>query len=68
MTAKEALKDRVERLTEAQAAEWLARIEWESIELEEPNEQELVEILASQSEYDRGETVDGGELLRELGL
>jgi len=68
MTAKEALRDRVQQLTEEQAAEWLARIEWELTEFEEVSEKELAEILASQAEYERGEAVDGKELLRELGL
>jgi predicted transcriptional regulator len=68
MTAKEALRDRIQQLTEEQAAEWLARIEWELTEFEEVSEKELAEILASQAEYERGESVDGKELLRELGL
>ena len=66
MTAKEALRDRVQQLTEEQAAEWLARIEWELTEFEEVSEKELAEILASQAEYERGEAVHGKELLPQL--
>ncbi len=68
MTAKEALRDRIQQLTEEQAAEWLARIEWELTEFEEVSEKELAEILASQAEYERGQAVDGKESLRKLGL
>ncbi len=68
MTAKEALKERVEQLSEEEAAEWLARIEWESAEFEELTTQELDLVRQSQAEYERGEALDGDELLQELGL
>ncbi len=68
MTAKEALKERVEQLSEEEAAEWLARIEWESAEFEELTAQELDLVRQSQAEYERGEALDGDELLQELGL
>jgi hypothetical protein len=68
MTAKQALRERIEQLSEEQAAEWLARMEWELTEFEELSAEELADVLASQAEYERGEVVDGKGLLRELGL
>jgi hypothetical protein len=68
MTAKEALRNRIDRLTEDQAAEWLARMDWESTEFEQLTDAERAEVRESQAEYERGEVVDGTELLRELGL
>jgi hypothetical protein len=68
MTAKEALRNRIDRLTEDQAAEWLARMEWESTEVEELTAEEKALVQESQAEYERGEAVDGKELLHELGL
>lgn len=68
MTAKQALRERIEGLSEEQAAEWLARMEWESTEFDELSPQELGEVRMSQAEYERGDAVDGEELLKELGL
>lgn len=68
MTAKETLRKKVDRLTEQQAAEWLARMEWESTEVEELTAEEQALVQESQAEYERGEAVDGKELLHELGL
>jgi hypothetical protein len=66
MTAKQALRERIEQLSEEQAAEWLARMEWELTEFEELSAEELADVLASQAEYERGEAVDGKELLRTI--
>ncbi len=68
MTAKQTLRERVEKLSEEEAAEWLARMEWEATAVEELDENELAEVRESQAEYDRGEAVDGKELMSELGL
>ena len=68
MTAKEALRERIESLTEEEAAELLAKIDWDSTEYEELTEAEAAEVAASQAEYGRGESVDGEPALRRLGL
>lgn len=68
MTAKEALHERVERFTEAEAEEWLARIEWDSTETETLSDAELAQVLAAEAAIEAGEFVDGEELFRELGL
>ncbi|MBE0610229.1 MAG: hypothetical protein IH609_12680 [Dehalococcoidia bacterium] len=68
MTAKEALRNRIDRLTEDQAAEWLARMEWESTEFEHLTDAERAEVRESQAEYERGEALDGEKVLRDLGL
>ena len=68
MTAKEALRKKIDRFTEEQAAEWLARIEWESTDVEELTGEENALVGESKAEYERGDAVDGKELLHELGL
>jgi hypothetical protein len=68
MTAKEALMERVGQLSEEDAAEWLARIEWESTEFEELTAEEQAAVSKSDEEYRRGEALDGDRLLHELGL
>jgi hypothetical protein len=68
MTAKQALHERIESLSEEEAAELLARIDWDSTEYEELTTDEAAEVAASQSEYQRGESVDGDDALRRLGL
>lgn len=68
MTAKETLRKKVDRLTEQQAADWLARMEWESTEVEELTAEEEALVQENQAEYARGESVDGKGLLHELGL
>ncbi len=68
MTAKEALREQVERMSEAEAAEWLARVEWESSETEELAPDELNAVLAGEDEIARGDSVDGESLFRRLSL
>ena len=68
MTAKEALRERVESLTEDEAAELLDRLEWESTEEEVPTPEQVAELLAGKAEFERGEFVDGEEFLRARGL
>ena len=66
MTAKEALRDRIERFSEDEALEWLARIEWESTESETLTADELAEVLAADKGIKAGDFVDGEDLCRQL--
>jgi len=68
MTAKQALRDRVERLSEEEAAEWLARFEWESTETETLTDEEMARVLAAEREFSEGKSVGGEEVFRKLGL
>ncbi len=68
MTAKQALREKVEHLTEDEAAEWLARMEWESTDTETLTDDELEDVLAGQREIAAGESVDGEDLFRRLKL
>ena len=68
MTAKEALRERIDTLTEDEAAELLDRLEWESSEEEIPTPEQVELLLAGEAEFERGEFVDGEEFLRARGL
>lgn len=68
MTAKEALKERVDRLSEDEAAEWLARMEWESTATETLTGDEMARVLAAERELAEGQSADGDEVFRKLGL
>ena len=68
MTAKEALRERIDRLSEDEAAEWLARMEWESTETEALTDEEMAEVLAADREIAEGKSVEGEEVFRRLGL
>ena len=68
MTAKEALRERIDTLTEDEAAELLDRLEWESIEEEVPTPEQVAEMLAGEAEFERGEFVDGEKFLRDRGV
>ena len=68
MSAKQALRDRIERLSEEEAAELLARIEWESTEVETLSEAELKELAESEEEFSRGEASDAEDVYRRLKL
>ncbi len=68
MSAKEALHVRIERLTEDEAVELLAQLEWDSSEFDELSPDEMAEALAGRQENERGESVDGEDLFRRLGL
>jgi hypothetical protein len=68
MSAKQALRDHIERLTEEEAAELLAQIAWDSTETESLTEDELKELAESEQEFARGEYSDGQEVFRRLGL
>lgn len=66
MTAKEALQERVGRLTEAEAEEWLQRMDWESTAEETLSPEEIAEVLAGEQELAKGKSVSGKELLAKL--
>ncbi len=68
MTAKEALRERIESFSEEEAADLLDRLEWESTEEVTPTAEEIKELLAGKAEFDAGEFVNGEDLLRSLGL
>ena len=68
MTAKEALHDRIEELTDEEAEELLARIEWEATEEEELSDDELALLEEGNADFARGDTSDGDAFLKRLGL
>lgn len=68
VTAKQALRERVEHLSEDEAAEWLARMEWDSTDSESLTDEQLQDVLAGKREIADGESVDGEELFRRLKL
>ena len=68
MTAKEALRRRIDDMTDDEAAELLDRLEWESNEPETLTPEELAEVLPGEEEARRGEVVDGDALLRKYGI
>ncbi len=68
MTAKQALHERIEHLSEEEAEELLARLDWESTETETLTDEEMEEVLAGKREIEAGDWVDGEEALRRLRL
>ena len=68
MTAKEALREKIDQFSEAEALEWLARIEWESTETETLTADEMAEVAAAEAAIRSGDFVDGEALFRQLGL
>jgi hypothetical protein len=68
MTAKEALHEKVEGLSEDEAAELLARLEWEATETEDLTDEELAEVLEGERQLAAGDSVSGKELFARLGL
>ena len=68
MTAKEALRERIEAFTEDEAAELLDRLEWESTEEEVPTPEQVALLLAGEAEFESGEFVDGEAFLPAHGL
>lgn len=63
MTAKEALRERIDLLTEEEAAELLDRLEWESTEEEELTPEEWARVREGKRQIDAGEWVSGDEFL-----
>jgi len=68
MTAKEALRERIDSLTEDEAAELLDRLEWESTAEETPTPEQVALLLAGEAEFEAGEFVDGEAFLPAHGL
>ncbi|MBA4180938.1 MAG: hypothetical protein C0506_10155 [Anaerolinea sp.] len=68
MTAKEALRERIDSLTEEEAADLLDRLEWESTEEECPTPQQARLLAEGKAEFDAGQYVDGEEFLRARGM
>ena len=68
VTVKDALKERIDRLSEEEAAEWLARMEWEATDAETLTEDEMARVLAAEREFAEGKSVSGDEVFRKLGL
>ena len=68
MTAKEALPTRIDDLSEEEAAELLAQIEWDATEEEELTPEEIALLDEVKTQFERGEVFDGEKLLRELGV
>lgn len=68
MTAKEALLERVEQLSEEEAAEWLARLADDYDEEEELSEEDMEDAIAGRRENERGESIPADQLFRRYGL
>lgn len=68
MTAKQALRKRIDRLSEEEAAEWLSRMEWESTDTETLTREEMDDVLSAEHEFAEGKSVSGDEVFRKLGL
>jgi len=68
VTAKQALLERVETMSEEEAEELLQRLDWESTDFEELTPDELARVAEGQRQIAAGESVDGETLFRELGL
>ena len=68
LTAKQALIERVETMTDEEAAELLNQLEWESTEFDTLSDDALRELADAEAEVSRGEIVSAAEVLRRLGL
>lgn len=68
MTAKQALRDLVEGLSEQDAEELLQRLAWEAEPEEHLTDNEASALLEAIAEGERGETVSGAEVFRALRL
>jgi hypothetical protein len=68
MTAKEALKEHVDTMTEEEAQELLWRLEWESTEEETLTDEEMAEVLEGEREIEAGLGEDLETVLRRLDL
>ncbi|MBA4180939.1 MAG: hypothetical protein C0506_10160 [Anaerolinea sp.] len=63
MTAKEALRERIDLLTEEEAADLLDRLEWESTEEEELTPEEWARVREGERQIAAGETVDASAFM-----
>ncbi len=68
MTVKETLRERIEQMSDEEAAELLAQIEWQEQDFELLTPAEQAEADLGRAENDRGESLDGEALFRQLGL
>lgn len=68
MTAKQALIERVEEMTEEEAAELLAQLEWDSTEFEVLTPEDAARVEEGFAQIRAGDSIDGAELFRQLGL
>lgn len=58
MTAKQALMELVEAMTEEEAEEALAQLEWDAAEFDELTPEEAAEVEAGRAEFSAGAFVD----------
>ncbi|HKS90696.1 MAG TPA: hypothetical protein VJQ83_02115 [Tepidiformaceae bacterium] len=68
MTTKEALHERIDELTDEEAEELLAQLEWEATAEEELTPEEMALLEEGNAEFERGEFIRADDLYRELGL
>ena len=68
MTVKDTLKERIDGLSEEEAAEWLARMEWEATDSETLSEDEMARVMAAEREFSEGKSTSGNEVFLMLGL
>lgn len=68
MTVKERLYEFIREMTDEDAAELLAQIEWDATEEEELTPEELELVRQGLRDYEDGKTVPAAEVYRELGL
>jgi len=66
MTAKQALLELVETMSEEEAEEVLARIEWEATEFEELTPEEAAEVEVGRAEFAAGHSVSADEYFKRL--
>lgn len=68
VTAKESLLERVRDLSDEEAEEWLARLEWESTEADTLGPEEFEDAEAGRREFEAGDFVLWDDLKRKLAL
>jgi hypothetical protein len=69
MTAKQALREWVETMSEEAAEELLARLEWESIEFDDPpSPEELVLLKDAMAAIANGDVLPADAVFKDLGL
>ena len=68
MTAKEALREKIDALTEDEAVEMLARMEWEASEFEFLSPEEAANLEAARAEVAAGKVVPAEDVFRRLGM
>lgn len=66
MTAKQALLELVETMSEEEAEELLAQLEWESTEFDELTPEEEAEVEAGRADIAAGNSVNADEYFKRL--